>query len=504
MKIKCDKMQPSCGRCVRLGLECTAQARGRGRPPGSFSKLQQTANNKDPVIPLSKRTPKTFADMSGTTARKAKQSSPPERRYMLIEAIKLSLMEHAPTATSPEARRKANAVARWLLNVACCSGNEALHDDIAALAEVPNFFLKTIPCGHVAQTLDLDDDVICADFKTRKLISNGPNAASAVPNFVAALNSGGSAFLVQASIKGAAVFLTNDEMAASFISAGEAKAVYNESFADPDATMRRLVLGCDRATYLKAVADMVVKGTDLLSETSLVVHIRARAHHPVLCLVQMRASFSADGDNVVFGTKLTPMPPSDYLTTKGPSQPVLVVGAQGQRAAAAEVADIHVSTPSPSPALPLEVSSWTSLSSDGNSSETEEGYNDDYLKQIEDTPSEQFVFSGVGTAPPASEKLGYSSIVPFSHDLVSLGCKRPSMPTAHGQNKSHRTVLSDLSTVNSDYGHLGRMKPLSPSPSGVADGNFFGVDPFDGTLDAFDRVLGFMGSDTTSEPVADV
>mmetsp|Transcript_64000 Transcript_64000/g.109859 ORF Transcript_64000/g.109859 Transcript_64000/m.109859 type:complete len:500 (-) Transcript_64000:178-1677(-) len=485
MKIKCDKMQPSCGRCVRLGLECTAQARGRGRPPGSFSKLQQTANNKDPVIPLSKRTPKTFADMSGTTARKAKQSSPPERRYMLIKAIKLSLMEHAPTATSPEARRKANAVARWLLNVACCSGNEALHDDIAALAE----------------TLDLDDDVICADFKTRKLISNGPNAASAVPNFVAALNSGGSAFLVQASIKGAAVFLTNDEMAASFISAGEAEAVYNESFADPDATMRRLVLGCDRATYLKAVADMVVKGTDLLSETSLVVHIRARAHHPVLCLVQMRASFSADGDNVVFGTKLTPMPPSDYLTTKGPSQPFLVVGAQGQRAAAAEVADIHVSTPSPSPALPLEVSSWTSLSSDGNTSETEEDYKDDYL---EDPPSEQFVFSGVGTAPPVTAKLGYSSIVPFSHDLVSLGCKRPSMPTAHGQNKSHRTFSLDPSTELSDYGHLANMEPSSPSPSGVAGDNYFGVDPFDGTLDAFDRVLGFMGSDTTSEPVADV
>jgi hypothetical protein len=35
-KIKCDKAHGGkCGRCARLGMECQAQLRGRGRPPNS-------------------------------------------------------------------------------------------------------------------------------------------------------------------------------------------------------------------------------------------------------------------------------------------------------------------------------------------------------------------------------------------------------------------------------------------------------------------------------------
>jgi hypothetical protein len=57
----------------------------------------------------------------------------------------------------------------------------------------------------------------------------------------------------------------------------------------------------------------MVRNTDLLSETSLLAHVHAREGPPVLCLVQMRASFSPDGQSAVFGTKFIEMPQSDYL-----------------------------------------------------------------------------------------------------------------------------------------------------------------------------------------------
>lgn len=77
-----------------------------------------------------------ISDVQPMALRKAGQRLSTQPRYMLIESIKNSMMENAQTATSPEARTKINAVARWLLNVACCTGFEALHDDIAGLAEV--------------------------------------------------------------------------------------------------------------------------------------------------------------------------------------------------------------------------------------------------------------------------------------------------------------------------------------------------------------------------------
>jgi hypothetical protein len=56
---------------------------------------------------------------------------------MLIESVKAALRECAHLSSKDEARLKFNSVARWLLAVSCCTGFEAVHGDIAGLAEVP-------------------------------------------------------------------------------------------------------------------------------------------------------------------------------------------------------------------------------------------------------------------------------------------------------------------------------------------------------------------------------
>jgi hypothetical protein len=177
-----------------------------------------------------------------------------------------------------------------------------------------------VACRRV-QTLDLDDDVVGAEFVLRPPLSPEAKSSVQIPNYVASLNSGGSAFLVQASVGGSAVFFCNDDMAAAFVTAREAEAIYGASLADPDAVMHRLVAPRDRPAYLRAVADLLVRQSDLLCETSLLVHVHARRGPPVLCLAQMRASFSADGEAVVFGIKLIPMPDSDYLPLKTAEEP---------------------------------------------------------------------------------------------------------------------------------------------------------------------------------------
>jgi hypothetical protein len=129
-----------------------------------------------------------------------------------------------------------------------------------------------------------------------------------IPAFVAALNSGGSAFLVQVMVRGASVFFCNDDMASQFINAAEAEEEHATTKDDPGSVMKRLVAQRDRPAYLRAAARLLVHLPQLASETSFMAHIVTRDGNRVLCLVQLRASFSADGENVVMGTKLIPVP----------------------------------------------------------------------------------------------------------------------------------------------------------------------------------------------------
>jgi hypothetical protein len=95
---------------------------------------------------------------------------------------------------------------------------------------------------------------------------------------------------------------------------------------------------------------LLVKQTDLWSETSLLVHVNARSDcyqqgqepaPPVLCLAQLRASFadpsSAQGGSsgVVFGTKFIPMPDSAYLPLQAKSPLLASLLQSAQHAAAA-------------------------------------------------------------------------------------------------------------------------------------------------------------------------
>lgn len=129
-----------------------------------------------------------------------------------------------------------------------------------------------------------------------------------IPAFVAALNSGGSAFLVQVMVRGASVFFCNDDMASQFINAAEAEEEHAGTKDDPGSVMKRLIATRDRPAYLRAAARLLVHLPQLGSETSFMAHIMTREGNRVLCLVQLRASFSADGENVVMGTKLIPVP----------------------------------------------------------------------------------------------------------------------------------------------------------------------------------------------------
>ena len=44
--MKCDKLRPTCARCARLGIECSVQLRGRGRPPNSARTEAERADAK--------------------------------------------------------------------------------------------------------------------------------------------------------------------------------------------------------------------------------------------------------------------------------------------------------------------------------------------------------------------------------------------------------------------------------------------------------------------------
>lgn len=141
-KIKCDKNFPKCGRCTRLGIECSAQLRGRGRPPNSVRQAEQAAS-----MPTYNAHSHFTHQASGAQIHRS--SAPPMRpTYMLVESVKAAMCE-APSGDKEAARIKYNAVTKWLLSVACCTGIEAFHGDIAALAKVCCFlkcFLIVFRC----------------------------------------------------------------------------------------------------------------------------------------------------------------------------------------------------------------------------------------------------------------------------------------------------------------------------------------------------------------------
>jgi hypothetical protein len=119
-KIKCDKMLPKCSRCVRLGIDCLAQARGRGRP-----KAQPQPQLKE------------------TLPRPAvlKKTSP-SKNLMLIESIKAALQDVAQKGPKGEVLVKCIATTKWLFHIACCTKSEQLYDEVLNIWEVRS----PIPC----------------------------------------------------------------------------------------------------------------------------------------------------------------------------------------------------------------------------------------------------------------------------------------------------------------------------------------------------------------------
>lgn len=226
-----------------------------------------------------------------------------QAQFTLVDMVKASMTEAANAlvaqgdARKPlvgELRKKFVAVLRWLIGVACVAAAESLHADTCKIAE----------------NLGIAGDVATEPYAVRPGLTIEAKREVKIPAFVAALNSGGSAFLVQVMVKGASVFFCNDDMARQFINAAEAEEEHANHKEDPGSVMRKLVAARDRPAYLRATARLLVHLTVLAAETSFMAHVMSRDGNRVLCLVQLRASFSADGDNVVFGTKLIPVPDS--------------------------------------------------------------------------------------------------------------------------------------------------------------------------------------------------
>ena len=157
-KVKCDKKRPKCGRCTRLGVECLAQLRGRGRPPNSARKQQhqqQLANGQRVMYASSgswadspggmsasepspggqqmahhlgylaahgARDPSGGAGgLGGLTASAADGGGQGGTRFVLLETLGMAMREevHAQGGrlTSPESEGKFQAVLLWLLKV---------------------------------------------------------------------------------------------------------------------------------------------------------------------------------------------------------------------------------------------------------------------------------------------------------------------------------------------------------------------------------------------------
>jgi hypothetical protein len=221
--------------------------------------------------------------------------------FTLVDMVKASMQAVATSIqTDPrfkdgllgDMRKKYLAVLRWLHGVACVANNEALCADVA----------------KIAASFSLTEELGTGPFEIRPGLTIEAKREVKIPAFVAALNSGGSAFLVQVMVRGASVFFCNDDMASQFINAAEAEEEHSGTKDDPGSVMRKIVSQRDRPAYLRAAARLLVHLPQLASETSFMAHIMSREGNKVLCLVQMRASFSANGENVVMGTKLIPVP----------------------------------------------------------------------------------------------------------------------------------------------------------------------------------------------------
>lgn len=292
-KIKCDKNTPSCGRCVRLGIECSAQLRGRGRPPNN-AKQPETSNE----FSKSKKAYGPSGRISSVSRRIG--GDPPS--FLLLESLKNELKESSLKLDDKDDRARKDiklaAISKWMLNVACCVGIESLHDSILDITE----------------SLDLEDPVRDSTFEPRPPLSDEEKAMIQIPNHIAAANCAGCGYLVQASSGGSSVFFTNEDMATSFISSAEADEIYASSSCDPDSVMRRLVASRDRKAYLQCMTQLLLGSPELLSEASLICHINSRnGGTPLLCHVTMRACVSPDGEEVVIGVKFAPLPESNYL-----------------------------------------------------------------------------------------------------------------------------------------------------------------------------------------------
>ena len=276
--------------------------------------LSGTPTLQKMVAPVSKAAagPAPAPELPSSVVGAPPQGSNPQRS-MLVEAIKTALREQKKACSDKGAMRaKSSAVCSWLLDVACAGNNEPLHDEVLNLAEVKNgsrdlYFCKASSRNHAAfhhspspfaihyalwylisscrlsvlllhQYLELDDSLLESTFEPKPLFTPAEKAQVQIPNFVAALDGGGSAFMVHASVGGGAAFFCNDGMATHFVSAPECDAVFEAGGqCDPDAVMRRLVATRDRPAFVRAFADLLVKEPDLSSETTLLVHVNARA-----------------------------------------------------------------------------------------------------------------------------------------------------------------------------------------------------------------------------------
>ena len=407
-KIKCDKMSPTCGRCARLGLECHAQLRGRGRPPNTSKPQTHKPTRSTHATPTAQPTKAQRPAAKGVFSKGgySKVMAPPateffsnpqgarnEYRSSLVAAILQALHDAAPNVDKPGARDKFTVVAAWLKNTVSLAGNEELVGEIADAADTLG-----LDCDDIHDVAALFGNGARDEYSDpRPLLSAAEKARVTIPNFVAGLDGDGAALLVQATVGGASGFLANGRMEGEFMSCDEAEAIHagGNAACNPDAVMRHLVAPEDHQVYMDTVCRLLVSDHGLNSEAHLKLKIRARtssrrASPFVACNVHMRAAFATSAGCVVVGIKLTPAPVGGANLKRGlaqQSEVVSVTGAQrpnkrrvvpSSRYSAECFATAHRTVAANSAADSDSRSSWSSegYSGDGDCSSSS-GYSDD-------------------------------------------------------------------------------------------------------------------------------